>query len=215
MEQAAARSREPIFLITSGFMTDRSKEQPAGAAAEGAVDSPQDGVAGEGASPAGSQDQAGGSAEARLQELTAELEALRDRHLRTAAEFDNFRRRTERERSEGGVRAQAQVVEKLLDPLDDLQRVAHFGADTATVETLLEGVQMVERKLLRMLEAAGLEIIDARGQPFDPAVHEALLTAPAGSREEDETVGEVLQKGYQFKGILLRPARVQVKKYGE
>jgi molecular chaperone GrpE len=199
-------------------MKDRSKEQAAVDAPEGAASSPQedprDRATGDSAQP-GAQEEAGGSAEARLQELTAELDALRDRYLRTAAEYENFRRRTDRERAEGGVRAQAQVVEKLLDPLDDLQRVAHFAADTTTVEALLEGVQMVERKLVRMLEAAGLEVIDARGQPFDPALHEALMTAPAQSREEDETVGEVLQKGYQFKGILLRPARVQVKKYGE
>ncbi len=202
-------------------MRDRSEQKSRSAAPE------------EGTAPAGERPQAGASAEPapereatdpplgadagseRVRELAAELDSLRDRYLRTMAEFENFRRRTERERSEGGAKAQAQVVEKLLDALDDLQRVAHYGADTTTVETLLEGVQMVERKLLRTLEGAGLEKMNARGEVFDPTLHEAIMTAPAESHEEDETVGEVFQPGYQFRGILLRPARVQVKKYGD
>jgi molecular chaperone GrpE len=143
----------------------------------------------------------------------SELEAQRDRYLRLAAEYDNYRKRTERERSESWIKAQAQLVERILDPLDDLQRVAHYSVENTSVEALLEGVQMVERKLLRALESAGLEPLDASGQPFDPAIHEAINTAPAESREEDDTVADVYQKGYQLKGVLLRPARVQVKKY--
>ena len=163
----------------------------------------------------GDQDVASDAGDARLQEVTAELDTLRDRYLRTVAEYENFRRRTERERAEGSARAQAQVVEKLLEPLDDLQRVAQFGSETATVEALLEGVRMVERKLQRVLEGAGLETVEAHGKRFDPELHEALMTVPADSRDEDEAVGQVFQPGYQFKGILLRPARVQVKKFGE
>lgn len=146
--------------------------------------------------------------------LAAELEALRDRYLRTAAEYENYRRRTERERAEIGVRAQAELVERLLETLDDLQRVTQYGAETSTVDGVLEGVELVERKLLRALESAGLEVIDPQGEPFDPTLHDALMTTPTESREEDEQVAEVFQRGYQFKGILLRPARVQVKKYG-
>lgn len=143
----------------------------------------------------------------------AEQQALQERYLRLAAEYDNFRKRTERERSESWVRAQAELVKKLLDALDDLQRVADYTVEGTGIETLLEGVQMVERKLLRALEGAGLEVIDASGQPFDPAVHEALMTASADDASEDDSVGEVFQKGYGFKGVLLRPARVQVRKY--
>ena len=143
-----------------------------------------------------------------------ELEALRDRYLRLAAEYENYRKRTEKERVESWGRAQAHLVQQLLDPLDDLQRVAHFSADTVSIQALLEGVQMVERKVLRTLEGAGLEVLDASGQAFDPAQHEALMTAPAERDEEDDTVGEVFQKGYRFKGDLLRPARVQVRKFG-
>ncbi|CAN5812547.1 hypothetical protein BH23GEM6_BH23GEM6_17770 [soil metagenome] len=144
---------------------------------------------------------------------TGELAKSLERYLRLAAEFENYRKRTEREREQGTVRAQASLLERLLEPLDDLQRVAHFTAEIATAESLLEGVQMVERKLVRVLESAGLEVVAAKGEQFDPSRHEALMTAEADSPEEDESVGEVFQNGYQFKGVLLRPARVQVKKF--
>ena len=143
----------------------------------------------------------------------AEADALRERYLRLAAEYENYRKRTERERAESWTRAQAQIVQQLLDALDDLQRVADFNAETTSVQALLDGVQMVERKLFRTLEGAGLEVLDASGQPFDPAVHEALMTAPTEHHHEDDTVGQVFQPGYRFKGDLLRPARVQVRKH--
>lgn len=143
----------------------------------------------------------------------SELQQLRDRHLRLAAEFDNYRKRTERERSEHSVRAQGRLVQGMLDAIDDLERVADYTTETTTVEALLEGVQMVERKLLRALESAGLELVDARGERFDPEVHEALMTAATEHEHEDDTVGEVFQKGYRFQGHLLRPARVQVRKH--
>ncbi len=146
-------------------------------------------------------------------DVDAELASARDRYLRLAAEFENYRKRTERERGEVTVRAQAQLLERLLEPLDDLQRVAHFTAENATADSLLEGVQMVERKLLRVLESAGLETVEAKGERFDPSRHEALMTTEAEGQEEDEIVGEEFQKGYSFRGVLLRPARVQVKKY--
>lgn len=145
---------------------------------------------------------------------SGELQALRDRYLRLAAEFDNYRKRTERERAEHSIRAQGKLVQSLLDAVDDLERVADYTPDTTTVAALLEGVQMVERKLLRALEAAGLEPVDAHGEPFDPMHHEALMTAETEHPHEDETVGEVFQKGYRFQGHLLRPARVQVRKHG-
>ncbi len=143
-----------------------------------------------------------------------ELAASRERYLRLAAEFDNYRKRVEREKAESWNRAQAQLAGKLLDVLDDLQRVAqHYNPETATAQALMEGTQMVERKLQRALESAGVEEVPAEGQPFDPAVHEALMTVPAESRDEDHTVADVFQKGYRLKGILLRPARVRVKAF--
>lgn len=143
-----------------------------------------------------------------------EASALRERHLRLAAEFDNYRKRVERERGESWVRAQAQLLERLLEPLDDLQRIAHQDVGSTSAAALQEGAVMVEKKFRRVLEAVGVEEIEAEGRPFDPTIHEALTTVPAGDEEEDDTVAQVYQKGYLLKGVLLRPARVVVRKHG-
>jgi molecular chaperone GrpE len=143
-----------------------------------------------------------------------ELSSLRDRHLRLAAEFDNYRKRVERERADNIARAQAQVLERLLEPLDDLARIADFDPATTASGALHEGAEMVERKFLRAMEALGVEEIDAAGKPFDPTIHEALTTVPTDDEDEDNTVAQVFQKGYRLKGVLLRPARVVVRKHG-
>jgi molecular chaperone GrpE len=203
---------ESDLTISVTGMSDRTDEQPASGTTGTGAESADDGEAGASrdAESAPSGEAPAGGAEA----AASELQSTRDRYLRLAAEYDNYRKRTEKERSESFSRAQAQLVQQLLDPLDDLQRVSHVNPETTSVQSLLDGVQMVERKLARALEAAGLEIMDASGRPFDPSVHEAIVTTPAESREDDDSVGEVFQKGYRFKGDLLRPARVQVRKYG-
>lgn len=152
-------------------------------------------------------------ATAGLEHLRSEIENLTDRHLRLAAEFDNYRRRVERERAEYRNRAQADLVLPLLDPLDDLQRVAGLDSGRTTVAALLEGVQLIEKKFRHALESAGLEPIEAEGEFFDPATMEALMTVATELPEEEEMVADVFQKGYRFKEILIRPARVRVKKY--
>ena len=151
--------------------------------------------------------------DAELDRTRQELATLNDRHLRLAAEFDNYRKRTERERSETWSRSQAELASGLIDALDDLGRVAHIDAQSATVSSLLDGVQLVEKKLQRALASAGLEEIDPAGQRFDPASMEALMMVDAESADQDDIVAGVLQKGYRFKGQLLRPARVQVSKF--
>jgi molecular chaperone GrpE len=145
--------------------------------------------------------------------LEASLSAERDKHLRLAAEFDNFRKRMIRERQEAGGKAQADLVQGLLEVLDDIMRFAHL--DPATVEsgTVVQGVAMVERKLLKSLSGHGLEIVDPADRPFDPAFHEAVATEPAASSDEDHMVARVYQPGYVFRGQLLRPARVVVKQW--
>lgn len=147
--------------------------------------------------------------------LQSELETLNDRYLRLAAEFDNYRKRIDRERAEFRVRAQSEVVERLLEVLDDLQRVSEYSIDNVTAEALLEGMQLVEKKMRHVLESAGLEPIDPKGEYFNPATMEALMTVPAEHPEEDEVVMDVFQKGYRFANYLIRPARVRVKKYEE
>jgi molecular chaperone GrpE len=144
-------------------------------------------------------------------DVGAELADLNDRYLRLAAEFDNYRKRTGRERLELRSRAQGDLVAGLIDALDDLARVAHLDPEATTARDVIAGVELVERKMLKQLEAAGLERIAAVGVPFDPNVHEAIAQAPALSPEQDHTVAAVFQTGYRFGGSLLRPARVQVR----
>ena len=133
--------------------------------------------------------------------------------LRVAAEFDNFRKRAVRERQEAGWRAQGDLVRGILDALDDLAR---FGAvDPATMDskTVIDGVSMVEKKIMKSLAGHGFEVVNPVDHPFDPNLHEALGTAPAGSEAEDGLVGTVYQVGYIINGHLLRPARVLVKQW--
>lgn len=146
-------------------------------------------------------------------QLRDEVETLTDRHLRLAAEFDNYRRRVERERAEFRVRVQAELVTPLLDLLDDLQRVSELDSGRTTVEAILEGVQLIEKKFRHVLATEGLEPIDAEGEFFNPSTMEALMTVPAETPEEDDMVADVFQRGYRFKDLLIRPARVRVKKY--
>jgi molecular chaperone GrpE len=145
--------------------------------------------------------------------LRRELSAASDRYLRLAAEFDNYRKRIERERVDAWGRAQAELAGRLLDGLDDLERVTQHAAGS-TVESLVEGVQMVERKLHATLNAAGLEVVQAEGASFDPNSMEAVAMVGTDSRADDDIVSDVFQRGYTFRGTLLRPARVRVKKYG-
>jgi molecular chaperone GrpE len=149
-----------------------------------------------------------------LEALRAELEELNDRHLRLVAEYSNYRRRSEQERLAVWGRAQADVLAKFIDVLDDLHRVAGLELGNATVQGIMDGIDLVEKKFSRMLEDAGVEVIDPLGQRFDPQRMEALMRMPAESAEQDETVGQVMQKGYALKGTLMRPARVAVFKHG-
>lgn len=140
----------------------------------------------------------------------AEIEALKDRHLRLAAEYDNFRKRTAKERTEAWTRAQADLIARIADVLDDLSRFAQIDPLDVDTQTLHEGIDLVERKLWKELEAAGVTRIDVVGAPFDPNVHEAVTMQPAPSPEQDHTVGQVVQPGYKMRDVLLRPARVVV-----
>jgi len=130
--------------------------------------------------------------EARLGITVAQLAEQKDKLLRLAAEYDNFRKRTVRERQEAE---------------------AHVDPATTDALTLQQGVEIVEKKLLKSLSGHGLEIVNPVGRPFDPAVQEAVTTAPAEGPEEDHLVAQVFQVGYVFNGQLLRPARVVVKQW--
>jgi molecular chaperone GrpE len=144
---------------------------------------------------------------------TAALIDQREKYLRLAAEYDNFRKRTAKERQEAHWRGQADMLKGMVEALDDIGRFAHVDPATTDAKTVVDGVAMVEKKLAKTLAGHGLEILNPAGAAFDPAVHEAVMTEAAATPEEDHVVARVFQVGYLFNGQLLRPARVVVKQW--
>jgi molecular chaperone GrpE len=143
----------------------------------------------------------------------SDVASERDKYLRLAAEYDNYRKRSAKERQDAGTRAQADLVRQLIEALDDVARFAHVDPAATDASTIVQGVDMVEKKLLKALGGAGLELINPVGETFDPALHEAVATEPTAAREDDHVVSRVFQPGYVFKSQLLRPARVVVKQW--
>ena len=143
---------------------------------------------------------------------SAELAELKDRHLRLAAEYDNFRRRSLKERQDLHNYANENVFKELLPIVDNLERaVTHARREEQRPdsENLLQGIELTHRSLLQILTKHGVVEIEAQGQPFDPQVHEAVRRVPSGEHEPG-TVVEVYQKGYKLKDRMLRPAMVAV-----
>ncbi len=144
--------------------------------------------------------------------LAAELAECKDRHLRLAADFDNFRRRSLKERQDLHNYASENIVKDLLPTVDNLERAVEHGRkeeQRADSENLLQGVELTYRSLLQILTRYGVVEIEALGKPFDPQIHEAVRRV-ASSEHEPGTVVEVYQKGYLLKDRLLRPAMVAV-----
>jgi molecular chaperone GrpE len=148
--------------------------------------------------------------ESELDAKVREYDDLKDRHLRMVAEFDNFRKRTAKQMAASGTAAQALLITRLLDPLDDLGRVADLDAEKTAASDVLAGIELVEKKILKELEVIGLEKVGIVGEPFDPNNHEAVGTVPVAEDASADTVATVLQMGYKIGTVLLRPAMVQV-----
>ena len=201
---------------TTGDDPGASPEDSAGEPVDPETDSSAESEVGEadlesaGESPDGGEEIA--PAAEHLEELRVERDQARDRHLRLAADFDNYRKRTEDRLRQRWDRAQADLVSRMLEPLDDLLRVTALEPETASVEAIVEGVDLVERKFFRVLEEAGVAVVDPAGEKFDPNTMEAMMRVQARSDEDDDRVERVFQRGYTLKGLLVRPARVSVYK---
>ncbi len=144
------------------------------------------------------------------QKLTAQVNTLSERLLRTRADFENFRKRTARERDELVQLAHADLVAQLLSVLDNFElALSSSAAATTDANALLEGVQMIQSQLLTALGSLGLEKIEAKGEIFNPHLHEAVGVVEASGAKEN-TVVEVLRPGYMLKTKVLRPAMVKV-----
>jgi molecular chaperone GrpE len=143
---------------------------------------------------------------AERDQLAVEKADLADRLLRARAEFDNARRRAERERSEFLQFAAMDLVKDVLPVLDDFDR----ALKVETVDrNYAKGVELIYQRLYETLKKLGLEPIETSGQPFDPNLHQAVERVETDEADDHTVIGE-FQKGYNFKGKLLRPAMVRV-----
>lgn len=145
----------------------------------------------------------------QYEELKAQVEELKDRYLRAAADFENFRKRSEKERENIVCYANEKLICDLLPILDNLERALSADPNGANTVSILEGVHMVSKKLHSVLGACGLEPVQAVGAPFDPQIHEAVGVLPSGQHDEGTVMAE-LQKGYKLKGKVLRHSMVHV-----
>ncbi len=144
---------------------------------------------------------------AKLTELTEENDRLRDQALRSRAEFENFRRRKNRELEEYTSLANESLIEDLLPVLDDLNLLLSNSDENKELAALIEGARLILQKFSDTLKKRGLAVVDAEGKPFDPDVHEALLETPDPDVEPG-TIISVHQTGYKLGNKLLRPSRV-------
>ncbi|MBE8954089.1 MAG: nucleotide exchange factor GrpE [Quinella sp. 2Q5] len=150
-------------------------------------------------------------AAAQIEQLKADLAAKDDRFLRLQADFDNFRKRTAREKSEIAAVIEQAFLKDLLPLLDNLSRAsdAAESAENVDAETLRKGIEMIKQETVAVMGKHGLEPIEAVSKPFDPNYHQAVGTIQ-DSTKEDGIVAAELQRGYIARGRVIRPAMVQV-----
>lgn len=145
--------------------------------------------------------------------LARERDELRDRLLRTAAEFDNYRKRTERERREASDYAATELLREILPVVDDLERAlaapVEPGPGADRIAAYRDGLDLIRRQFLEVLKRRGVEPLDVVGQQFDPQWHEALAQEPANGRPDGEVTAEI-RRGYRLGQRLLRAALVKV-----
>jgi len=142
--------------------------------------------------------------------LQQERDALQDRLLRTAAEFDNYRKRIDRERRDLAEFAAADVLTELLPIIDNFERALQAPA-SPDAEAFRKGVELIHRQMLDLLRKRGVKPIEALGADFDPNFHEAVMHEASSDHREGEVMQE-LQRGYTLGDRLLRPAMVKVAK---
>ncbi|MGH2517355.1 MAG: nucleotide exchange factor GrpE [Ktedonobacterales bacterium] len=160
------------------------------------------------AAPPSTEGAATGDLAAQLQAAREEAAQYKDKYLRGLADMDNFRKRQERIASDRTQRAQRELLEKVLEVMDNLDRAMHYQ-DTMDRESLQQGLRMVQWQLNELLKNEGLSPVPTVGEPFDPRVHEAIESVTSADHPEGTVVEEV-RKGYMMGDNTLRPARVKV-----
>ena len=153
------------------------------------------------------------TSEDKIKKLEAELQEWKNSYTRKLAEFQNFTKRKENEVAEMRKYASEEIVVKLLDNIDNLERAVDASKESQNFDSLIEGVNMILNNLKNLLTEEGVEEIEAAGKEYDPYEHKAMITE---NKEEldDNVVVQVFQKGYKMKGKVVRPAMVTVNKKG-
>lgn len=174
----------------------------------------------EGGEDAGAEGEAGAQAEEQPEALTAEefqkkldeaKAAVLDIRMRSQAELENFKKRLEREHSDHLKYASEKVMKDLVPTLDNLELAITYGSKSEVCEDMMKGIVMTQKLLLEACGRHGLSAVGKEGEPFDPALHEAVMTEDRADLEPG-TVSRVMQSGYQLEGRILRPAKVVVNK---
>jgi molecular chaperone GrpE len=160
-------------------------------------------------SPEGEQPAEASSEDNALAELQRQAEDNHSRYLRAQADFDNFRRRTLKEKEELAQYASLKVISQLLPVLDNFERALQTGGEGAESGSFAKGVDMIYRQLNQVLEAEGLKQMEVIGQQFDPELHQAIMQVASEDHDEGIVV-EVIQPGYKLKDKVIRPAMVKV-----
>lgn len=149
-------------------------------------------------------------AASEIQKLIEERDGLQDRLMRRQAEFENYKKRAERERTEYVQFASAELMKELLNVLDSFDlAIRNAAGEGSAGQDVPNGIGLIYKQFLDALSRFGLKPIDAKGQPFDPNFHQAISTVPAKDVAEN-TVVDVMRQGYTLNGKLLRPAMVAV-----
>ena len=145
----------------------------------------------------------------KFEQLLTEKDELFNKFVRLQAEYDNFRKRTQREKAADLKYKSQALVTNLLPVLDDFERALTTASDNESIASFVDGIKIIYRQLNTVIETEGVEVIEAVGEVFDPNLHQAVVTVNDDQYEENVVV-EVLQKGYQLKDRVLRPAMVKV-----
>ena len=146
-----------------------------------------------------------------LPDVQEELLAAQDKYLRLAAEFENYKRRSQRDLSESIKFANESLLKNLLPVIDNLERAIKCGKDAGMVNAVMEGVELTHKSFLETVEKLGLRQISSAGQPFDPSRHQAVAQVESDTHDANMVVEEY-QKGYFLHDRILRPAMVTVAK---
>lgn len=184
---------------------ERSTENDSGNAGEQEVPSEEQ---------TSSQDASGESTEEGTssgKEENAELVQLKDKYLRTLAEYENFRKRSEKEKAQMFELGAKSIIEQLLPVVDNFERALEHIPEEEKENSFAKGVEGIYKQIQKMFSDCDIQAIEAVGQKFNPALHNAVMTEEAGDAEED-TVTADLQKGYTYRGNVVRHSMVKVKK---